>query len=170
MASAAPVSNSLRTFLLLIMWKMSDAVNTIFLSSFSTMDSMPHFRKVVQGSFDIKHLVSIHCELTNSSVSLIFTPLTRSFTGESASVLSAFHNTWRLYYSSMSDISIVNWKKNETSSMNYHLSSQFNKRPLEPSSNMNSRLIIIALIGFVYLFRDGNVFSFKTNALLQANV
>jgi hypothetical protein len=62
MASAPPASNSLRTVLLFLLLKMSRAVNTIFLSSFSTMDSMPHFRQVVQSSFDIKHLVSIHGE------------------------------------------------------------------------------------------------------------
>ena len=61
MASAAPaVSNSLRTFLLLFLWQMSAALNTIFLSSFSTMDSRPTFRQLVRSSFNVKHLVSTH--------------------------------------------------------------------------------------------------------------
>ena len=60
MASAAPVSSSLRTLLLLFPWQMSAALNSIFLSSFSTMDSRPTFRQLVRSSFDVKHLVSIH--------------------------------------------------------------------------------------------------------------
>ena len=39
---------------------MSAALNAIFLSSFSTMDSRPTFRQLVRSSFDVKHLVSIH--------------------------------------------------------------------------------------------------------------
>jgi hypothetical protein len=58
-------SNSLCTFrtffILLNTWsslsKMSSAINTVFLSRFSVMDSMPHFRQIIQSSFDVKHLV-----------------------------------------------------------------------------------------------------------------
>jgi hypothetical protein len=62
MKSSAYSLCTLRTFFFLFnTWsslsKMSSAVNTVFLSRFSVMDSMPYFRQIIQSSFDVKHLV-----------------------------------------------------------------------------------------------------------------
>lgn len=52
-----PFNSLLILFTLCMILDMTRAANTVFLSSFTAMNAMPHFCQVIQNSFDIKHMV-----------------------------------------------------------------------------------------------------------------